>query len=304
MCANGKDPLCSCSLPDSVTSSYAFAGPSDAGDGGTGDGGTWTCDDECTTYHRNGNGTLTSCSLAPSIAPQNVTCTYYVKCIGRRPAELAEPVLESTDAGELLSTTAKLEEASIHAFVRLARELAHHRAPAALVARAREAADDEVRHARAMHALAVKYGADATSSPRSRPHVRRVPRLVDVLVENAVEGCVRETFGALMAHVQALRATDPVVRSTMARVAIDESRHAALAWAIDEWGSARVSPADRRRIAAARQDATRALMSEIDRGPRNVDEPELGLIGAAEARVLAVSLDGLAATNPCVDAAA
>ena len=118
-----------------------------------------------------------------------------------------------------------------------------------------------------------------------------MPGLVDVLVENAVEGCVRETFGALMAHVQALRATDPVVQRTMARIATDESRHSALAWAIHEWGAARVSPHDRRRIDHARQRAVRELIAEIENGPREIAETELGLVGGPEARVLAASLE-------------
>lgn len=298
-CENGKDPICGCSLPGSVTQSYPFVGPPDAGDGGDGgdaglesDGGAWTCEDECQTHHPNGNGTLTSCALSPSAeAPTDVTCAYYVKCVGRRPAELEEPTLATVEARELLSATATLEEASIFAFVRLARELAHHRAPADLVTRAREAARDEVRHTRAMHALAVRFGADAERVPRSRTKQRRAPRLADILVENAVEGCVRETFGALMAHVQAQLASDPVVRSTMAEIAADESRHAALAWAIDAWGSSRVSARDRRRIDAARAEAVRGLVREIERGPREVDGRELGLVGAVEARALAASLE-------------
>jgi len=83
------------------------------------------------------------------------------------------------------------------ASVRLARELAHYWAPAALVAHARDAALGE-RRQRARHA-----------PPRREVRGRR-RRLqaahADVLVENAVEGCVRGTFGALMAHVQARRA--------------------------------------------------------------------------------------------------
>ena len=95
------------------------------------------------------------------------------------PAALCHPALET------------------NAFVRLARELAHHRAPAALVARARAraAAQDERRHARAMRLRAARFGAEGGAS-RRRLRPRRVPRLADVLVENAVEGCVRETFGA------------------------------------------------------------------------------------------------------------
>lgn len=302
-CTNGKDPLCGCRLPAEATQTHDYRGPpafsADAGDdadaGADGgmdapDAAPWACQDECRKYHPNPNATFQSCELAPSSAPQKVTCTYYVRCVGRRPAELEEAVLETTEARELLSETAKLEAASIDAFVRLARELAHHRAPAALVARAREAARDERRHTGAMRSLAARFGADPADSACPPSRTRRVPRLADVLLENAVEGCVRETFGALMAHVQALRAADPVVRRTMAEVAVDESRHSALAWAVHTWGVTQVSARDRQRIEAAREAAVRTLVDEIARGPREVHEPELGLVGAREAGALAASL--------------
>ena len=300
-CDNGKDPLCSCTLPGPMSSAFDYRGPpfdardaGDAGDAGDGakpgDGGAWTCEQECSTYHPNYNGTLEGCSFAPQSAPQKVSCNYYVKCVGRRPAGFEEAVLESTAARELLVATAELEQASIDAFVRLARELAHHRAPAALVARAREAAQDERRHARAMRLLAVRFGAEGGAS-RRRMRPRRVPRLADVLVENAVEGCVRETFGALMAHVQARRASDQAVGHTMARIAVDESRHASLAWDVHAWGIGRLSPHEQHRIDEARRGAVRGLVDEIERGPREVDARELGLVGAIEARALAASLE-------------
>lgn len=296
-CENGKDPLCGCSLPGEQSSTHAFVGPTDAGPSDAGEGsdaGAWRCEDECEEHHPNRNGTLEECSFTSasgSSGSSQVTCTYYVRCIGRRPAEMKEPTLGSVEARDLLVATARLEEASIAAFVRLARELAHHRAPTELVARAREAARDEVRHTRAMSALAVRFGADSARNARTRAQQRRTPRLVDILIENAVEGCVRETFGALMAHVQAQLASDPVVRDTMTEIAVDESRHAALAWAIDTWGSQRVSARDRRRIVAARAQAVRSLVSEIEGGPRAVDGSELGLVGAIEARALAASLE-------------
>ncbi len=295
-CANGKDPICSCNLPGSTSSTSDYRGApvdadaGDAGDAGAGDGGVWTCEEECSTYHPNYNGKLESCTFAPQSAPSQVICNYYVNCVGRRPAGFEETVLESAAARALLAATAELEEASIDAFLRLARELAHHRAPSALVARAREAAQDERRHARAMRLLAARFGAEA-GGPKPRMRPRRVPRLADVLVENAVEGCVRETFGAVMAHVQARRATDPAVGHTMARIAVDESRHASLAWAVHAWGLGRVSAHQQRRIDEARRGAVRGLVDEIERGPREVAEPELGLVGAIEARALAASLE-------------
>jgi hypothetical protein len=72
--------------------------------------------------------------------------------------------------------------------------------------------------------------------------------LVELLEDDAVEGCAKETFGALVATWQGERASDRRVRRTMARIAIDEIRHAALAWEILRWGLPRVSKRARTRI--------------------------------------------------------
>ena len=53
-----------------------------------------------------------------------------------------------------------------------------------------------------------------------------------VAVENAIEGCVRETYGALVSFWQARAAGDPKVREVYARIAEDElsTRHSRGAW--------------------------------------------------------------------------
>jgi hypothetical protein len=85
-----------------------------------------------------------------------------------------------------------------------------------------------------------------------------VPRwrsLDAIAVENAREGCVRETYGALAAWWQAAHAKHAPLRRAMARIAADETRHATLAWMIDRWACSRLEPRARRRVAAARRRA-------------------------------------------------
>jgi hypothetical protein len=84
-----------------------------------------------------------------------------------------------------------------------------------------------------------------------------------VALENAVEGCVRETYGAVVGHHQAQRAQDPVVRAAMAQVAEDETRHAALSWAVAEWALPRLSEAQRMAIRAAQRGAIDALTRSV-----------------------------------------
>ena len=61
-----------------------------------------------------------------------------------------------------------------------------------------------------------------------RPRVEALPTraLGVVAIENAVEGCVRETFGALIASWQAEHARDPGIKRLMRSIARDETRHA------------------------------------------------------------------------------
>ena len=164
-----------------------------------------------------------------------------------RPFEGFRRARVPASAGTWLAEMARLETASVFAFERLARELAAHRAPHDLVVAARRAAQEAVRHARIARALARRWG------HRPEP-VRRMPLpirgLASMAEENAIEGCVGETVGAVVAAYQALHATDPRVRAAMGTIARDEAAHAVLAWRVHAWARERLGA--RRRAALAR----------------------------------------------------
>ncbi|HEX8790384.1 MAG TPA: ferritin-like domain-containing protein, partial [Polyangiaceae bacterium] len=187
----------------------------------------------------------------------------------------------SNPTGQALSVAAQLEAASVPAFESLATDLVRFRAPRRLVAAARRAARDEVRHARAMARAARRYG-----SRSSRVHVD-VPRstsLLELALRNAEEGCVRETFSAAVAVVQGRTATDPALRRTMRRIARDEIRHAALSWRLHEWLLSQLPRSERSRLAAVRRRTLDAIDAEIARAPRA--DPVLGMPGPLELRAL------------------
>jgi hypothetical protein len=116
-----------------------------------------------------------------------------------------------------------------------------------------------------------------------------------VATENVVEGCVRETYGALDATWIAQNARDPRVRAAMETIARDETRHAALSWQIFRWSGRLLGAAARRRIAAARVAAVRQLASELA-SPQSRVLLDEGLVPrVAERMVLLASLErGLA----------
>ncbi len=183
-------------------------------------------------------------------------------CIGRRPGGLRSRGCRGRGrTGAWLAGIAHLEAASVHAFAELEADLARHGAPAELRAQAARARRDEIRHARQMARLARRH--DGVVTP---PVVRPSPPcdLEALALENAVEGCVRETYGALFGAWQARFAEDPAVRATMRRVAEDEARHAALSWALARWLEPRLSPEARARVLAAREEALATLRAEME----------------------------------------
>ncbi len=167
-------------------------------------------------------------------------------------------------AGAYLARMAMEEAASVLAFRRLRRELAALHAPRALLHATARAEADEVRHARAFARLATRANGRAprvaagSRSPRCRS-------LEAVARENAIEGCVRETYGALLATWQARRAGSPAMRRLLARVAADETRHAALAWAVASWAEDCLDADARRRVSRARARAAHRLARRLER---------------------------------------
>jgi len=223
----------------------------------------------------------TSCFGTTYEGTEVIACSTCVT--GRRPTRERGLAARDGSAGDFFARCAWLEAAAVHAFRRLARELATHGAPERLVRRARVAARDEVRHARATATLARRLG----GRPR-RPAVPklRVRRLEAMARENAVEGCVRETYGALVAMWQARRASDPAVASALARIARDEARHASIAWQVAAWVKPRLGASARARVEQARREALADLRVEIGAEPPSDVVRQAGVPTAAQAECL------------------
>lgn len=204
-------------------------------------------------------------SAGPAASPVAVCRmrTHYTGGIGRRPEGLVLPdaIHARTSIGALFAEMAHLEAASVVAFERLARELSAHGAPDALVRRARRAAADEVRHAAVASRWGEHFGGSAL--PLEMEPVAEVRSLVEVACENAAEGCVHETWGAIVTTLQALRASDVAVRADLARIARDERRHADLAHDVARWAEPLLSAGDRLATHAAGRAALEELRQSV-----------------------------------------
>jgi hypothetical protein len=210
-------------------------------------------------------------------------------CEGRRPAGLTRsPCAARSAFAAHLADAAWLEAASVEAFRLLRRELRGLGAPRRLLRAASRSARDERRHARVSKALARRFGVTVAPVEREAAEARGVEALA---LENAVEGCVRETWGALMALRQATQASEPSVRAAMGRIARDEIRHAELAWAIDAWLCPRLTEPQRQRVRAAQAAAVAGLASDAAWPLPYAERQRLGLPGAREASQLLAELD-------------
>ena len=216
-----------------------------------------------------------------------VDCATCPGAAGRVPAGLEPAYLRArTELGAYFASAARLEAASVTAFRRLREELAQHGAPAELLEATRRAERDEVRHTLSMARLARRHGERYV-----RPRVADVaPRSLETIAhENAVEGCARETFGALLATWQATRVADVELARTLAMIAEDETRHAALSWEIARWSLSRLDF-----DACARMEAAwTAALDDVASGGGSFSSGVVGLPSPAERALLAAELRGL-----------
>ncbi len=156
----------------------------------------------------------------------------------------------------LLARLAQAEAASVVAFRELATALAAEGAPASLVARAREAAADEARHAALMSAHARAHGAEVPAPVASE---QPYSSLLAMALHNAREGCVNEGYAALVTMHQARFAADPALRRDLEGIAQDELLHASWSRDLDTWLHARLTPPERQAVAAVKERALAAL---------------------------------------------
>lgn len=207
---------------------------------------------------------------------------------GRRPIGLvlvATPWLESL--GAHFSEIAFMEAAAVIAFDQIIERLRGFDAPASVIERAQRAREDEVRHAQATARFARRFGGDVRA-----PDVvaTKAPSLFEFALENAIEGCVRETYGALVAAHQAAHAEDIEVRRAFATLAREEIEHAELSWALAAWVEAKLTPSERQRVSDARACAIVELAREFAVEPSEEVRRFAGMPSAATVEKLIAAM--------------
>jgi hypothetical protein len=147
--------------------------------------------------------------------------------------------------------------------------------------------------------LARRYGTE----PVHPAIAEALPRgLFDFALENAIEGCVRETMGAVQARYQSLRAQDPEVRTTLSGIAEDETRHAELSWAIHAWVQTQLSEDEREALRRAQQDAIATLRREAHSAQPTAVQQLAGSPDAVTALAMVAALEAQLWSRPLAQA--
>jgi len=207
-----------------------------------------------------------------------------------RPAITSMPVARDAEdraVRDHFASSAQLELSSVWTFLRLAAELAAVGAPAGLIARALDAADDEVRHAgMCAHAAGgVELAPLPINAAKPRFTARTPHTLATLAVEAWLEGCLNETAAAEEARLAAAEAT--LNQSMLHAIALDEHGHAELSWAVLAW-LFEVAPAIAR-TAIANAPGHLPVASSVAADPalarRGVASPELSRAARADAEL-------------------
>ncbi|MCC7536877.1 MAG: hypothetical protein IT379_11715 [Deltaproteobacteria bacterium] len=186
-------------------------------------------------------------------------------------------------AGEW-SRRARAEWASVPAFLQLAEQLEHARAPRTLVARALVAAADEVRHAMLTAGATSRIARAPVAFDRVTPATRAPafgrPALVRLAVESWLDGCLGEGGAAAKAAHEAELAEDDGIRAMQRSIATEEASHAELGWDVMTWAMRAGGEEVREALWAIRDAESVDAPSAID----DVDLRVHGVLSADERR--------------------
>jgi hypothetical protein len=213
-------------------------------------------------------------------------------CIeGRRPANLASTgVSWLSSLAACFGEIAHMEAAAVLAFDELQHRLRALGAPPEILARAARARQDEVAHAAITARLAHRFGGTPSTPRIDTIAPQPEPSMLQLARENAVEGCVREAYGALVAAFQAANASDAEVRASFRRIALDEAEHAELSFAIDAWLTPLLTADERRCVEEAKAQAWLDLAASCNVEPAAEVVSVAGIPTSAQARALLASL--------------
>ena len=222
--------------------------------------------------------TLLSCDVEYTAVHSPYTCPRPVP--GRMPNGLhlkngpAATQSSVNVLGQYLADMTAMETAAITAFYNLSLELEAYDAPSELITRARQAVLEETRHSEMAALLAASFDAEIPEVSIDDFCLRS---LYEIALENAVEGCVNETFAAACGLWQSEYAQLDVFRKVIAHITEEEMGHAALSWEIHQWVMPQLSEIQQEQILVAQAEAVDSLVSDFNQESNPMLQQAFGL---------------------------
>jgi hypothetical protein len=177
---------------------------------------------------------------------------------------------------------ALMEHASVAAFARFSLQLLALGAPAELCSQAARAMQDEIDHARACFDHARRHSdGDVGPGPLDMTGALDATDLQAIVLGTIAEGCIGETLAAIEAAEALAHCEDEAARSTLARIAEDETRHSELAWRFVAWALETGPASLRERARAAFAEAAQADAAPVIATPLDAHLARHGLIAPA-----------------------
>lgn len=205
--------------------------------------------------------------------------THYMGGIGRRPEGLVvADALGAHASGAFFARMEQLERAAVVAFARTEAELRAFGAPPHLVRDVIRARREEERHVQLAARWRARLGGERAAIAVSPSGPRELEALAR---ENAAEGCVHETWGAVLAAAHARGAAARAhgldgsrtrgargellaLARDLERIAADEASHAALSHRLDAWARRELTSDARVRLDRARMGAIEDVRASVE----------------------------------------
>jgi hypothetical protein len=219
------------------------------------------CTDYFTEYNWGGVIEYTSCvdDGSDDNGDQSITCGYLLSpyCEGRKHNSIDAHLQVGNDIDSWFVRATQAEIGSVGAFLIMREELRKMGAPKNLISQCLTAAQDEIKHARMMHTVCVSLGQKATA-----PTIDCVPKrsYFSLAMENAIEGCIHESYAAIQALYQSQHAKTPELRELFTAIATDEIQHAQLSLQIHHWLMSKLTREQQNTILKAQQKSVGQLI--------------------------------------------
>jgi hypothetical protein len=195
----------------------------------------------------------------------------------------SERLREDPELAAYWAEVAALEHASVASFARFGAQLLALGAPPELLRASKQAALDEIEHARLAYGLASAYaGRSIGPGQLDLGGVSTTASWREVVASLIQEACVGETLGVAEAMAAAESARVPAVRRVLERIVADELRHARLAWRSLKWLLREADDADRAWAQALLERSIRAVGASGSND--GLHRPADGVLGAISRR--------------------